>query len=209
MKKGMITGFLILIPLIGLAASGGHVQSVWSAAFRRAFGGRLIRRTQENSIDAIVEAFTLHGDGDERKLAYILCAAWHESRLSPIKEWRAKPGTEVFRIQERYWKTGYYGRGFVQITWRENYRKMGQRLGVDLVRNPDLALNTSIAARIIVVGLMEGMFTGKKLSDYIDADKADYYNARRTIGAIMVAGTDTAALIQGHVAKIADAIKPS
>jgi len=159
--------------------------------------------TQIASVKAIITSFGKYGDGDLRKLAYIIGLAYHESRLQPIKEIKAKPGTYVWdNYQYRYWPSGYYGRGFVQITWKENYRKMGERLGIDLVNKPDLALKTSVAADILVVGMMEGMFTGKKLGDYINENGADYYNARRTVGAINVAGTDTAALIVGHTQKV-------
>ena len=34
----------------------------------------------------------------------------------------------------------YYGRGWIQLTWKDNYIKCGKLLKVDLVGNPDLAL---------------------------------------------------------------------
>ena len=157
---------------------------------------------QIDSVAAIVRAFTQFGDGDTRKLAYMLGTAWHESRLKPIKEIKAQEGTALWDIQRKYWYSGYYGRGFVQITWEDNYRKLGQRLGVDLVGNPDLALQTDVAAKILVVGMLEGMFTGKRLDAYINSMQADFYNARRTVGAIYVLGKDTAALIEGYTKQI-------
>ena len=42
----------------------------------------------------------------------------------------------------------YRGRGFIQVTGRSNYTTYGNRLGVDLVGNPDLALDPDIASRI-------------------------------------------------------------
>ena len=42
----------------------------------------------------------------------------------------------------------YYGRGFIQITWKANYYKHGKRLGIDLVANPERARETAIAADI-------------------------------------------------------------
>lgn len=43
----------------------------------------------------------------------------------------------------------YRGRGFIQITGKENYDKVGKLIGVDLVNNPDLANQPEVAAKII------------------------------------------------------------
>ncbi len=78
----------------------------------------------------------------------------------------------------------FRGRGYVQITGRNNYTKFGRLLGVDLVNDPDLALKPGVAWAILSLGMRGGLFTGKKLSDYIPLDDrlpADYYNARRII----------------------------
>jgi len=42
----------------------------------------------------------------------------------------------------------FRGRGLIQLTGRENYEKYGERLQVDLIRNPDLAAQSEIALRI-------------------------------------------------------------
>ena len=44
----------------------------------------------------------------------------------------------------------YYGRGFIQITGRDNYRRAGAALGIPLEQNPDLAADPKVAARIAV-----------------------------------------------------------
>jgi predicted chitinase len=44
----------------------------------------------------------------------------------------------------------FHGRGFIQLTGRANYRQYGNKLGVDLENNPDLALDPTISARILV-----------------------------------------------------------
>jgi hypothetical protein len=78
----------------------------------------------------------------------------------------------------------YRGRGYVQITGRINYTKFAQLLGVNLVNNPDLALNPDTAWAILSLGMHRGLFTGKKLDDYIprdDRSRTDYFNARRII----------------------------
>lgn len=81
----------------------------------------------------------------------------------------------------------YAGRGLVQLTWKNNYKKAGAGVGLDLVAEPELALRLPIAVRILVSGMANGWFTGKKFSDYFGEDKCDFINARRIIN-----GTDKA-----------------
>lgn len=64
----------------------------------------------------------------------------------------------------------YHGRGYPQLTGKTNYEKATKKLremgfDVDLVADPDLALRPDIAAIIMVRGMMEGWFTGRKLAD--------------------------------------------
>ena len=75
----------------------------------------------------------------------------------------------------------YYGRGFVQLTHWVNYMFAGEQLGIDLLHNPHLALNAKYAAEILVRGFVQGWFTGKKISDYINDKKKDLLGARRCI----------------------------
>lgn len=126
---------------------------------------------------------------DKKQLAYILATAIHESNLRPIKEYRAREGTSLWYTQNRYWYTGYYGRGYVQLTWQSNYQKFKNVLGVDLVGNPDLALNPTYAARILAVGMKNGMFTGVGLDNYLGPNKNDWYNARRIVNGLDKAST--------------------
>lgn len=49
----------------------------------------------------------------------------------------------------------FKGRGFVQITGRANYRTYGQKLGVGLEDNPDLALDPNVAAHVLAVYFVE------------------------------------------------------
>jgi len=43
----------------------------------------------------------------------------------------------------------YRGRGFIQITGKDMYKQVGDKIGVDLVSNPDLANDPAIAAKIV------------------------------------------------------------
>lgn len=44
----------------------------------------------------------------------------------------------------------YHGRGFIQITGRDNYRMAGEAIGMDLVNHPELAARPDVAAKIAV-----------------------------------------------------------
>lgn len=96
----------------------------------------------------------------------------------------------------------YRGRGFVQITGRDNYNRAGKALGVDLLTFPELAQEPETAAAILYCGMVNGWFTGKRLADYFKPGLTDAYNARRIIN-----GLDRAAEIAGYYRAFAAALK--
>jgi hypothetical protein len=120
------------------------------------------------------------------QIAYILATVENECGFKPVQEayWLSE---EWRRKNLRY--APFWGRGYVQITWKSNYEKYSKLLGVDLVNNPDLALKPEYALFILLHGFKFGTFTGRKLSDYVNNRKQDYLNARRCIN-----GTDKALL---------------
>lgn len=118
--------------------------------------------------------------------AYVLATAYHETAhtMKPVREY----GGEKYLKSKKYYP--YVGMGYVQLTWLANYQKAGKKLGVDFVKNPRLLLQPKHAAPILVTGMVEGWFTGKKLADYITLSKSDFTGARKIIN-----GTDKARLI--------------
>jgi predicted chitinase len=158
-----------------------------------------LNATQQDSIRLIAEVFAEEGDGDQNKLAYIFATAWHEASFIPKEERRAGTNQPKLRAtQDRYWGTGYYGRGFVQMTWASNYEEMSELLGVDFLNKPELALVPHHAARLLVLGMLGGHY-GTRLDKHINEQKIDFYNARRTVN-----GLDKAATIATTARKILD-----
>ncbi len=123
------------------------------------------------------------------QLAYLLATAYHETAhtMKPIKE----QGSDKYLKSKKYYP--YIGRGYAQVTWKENYDKVSKLLNIDCINKPDLLLNPEYAVPAIIAGMNEGWFTGKKLSDYITFQRSDFKNARRIIN-----GMDKADLIAGY-----------
>lgn len=172
----------------------------------RAIFGRLLQ-SQVDGINAILAA----ADGRPRShVAYLLATAWHETArtMQPVRETLAASDAQAVARLDRAWKSGrlgqvrvpywrvddtgraWFGRGYVQLTHRDNYRKAAALVGADLLGNPSLALRADIAARVLVEGCEVGLFTGKRLADYLPGD---YVGARRVVN-----GTDKAHTIAGY-----------
>jgi putative chitinase len=142
---------------------------------------------------------------DPRHAAYMLATALHETAdtYRPIAEYGKGAGKKYGALIP---ETGqrYYGRGYVQLTWLENYVAMGQALGVDLKGNPDLAMQPDIAYQIMSRGMRKGSFTGVSLHRFIDGEKCDFIGARKIIN-----GTDCDEKIAGYAVKILNALEQS
>lgn len=130
------------------------------------------------------------------RFAYVLATAWWESAQT------MHPVVEAYWLSEAWRKRNlryypWHGRGLIQTTWKANYVKMGDVLGVDLTADPDLLLEWEYALPALFVGMERGLYTGKSSGDYIDdidepddEDLREYINARRVVN-----GTDKAQTI--------------
>lgn len=192
-----------------------------TAAFFKALRKHLTPRltqSQVNGINAILAAYEEYGDKvSTPQLAYCFATAYHETATTmlPVKEYGGdRYFFDMYDPQGRRPKVAkalgntqpgdgvrFCGRGYVQLTGRRNYALAGEKLGVDLVSNPELARDPEIAAKVMFIGMEEGWFTGltldRTIDNEIDGDEyEDFVQARRIIN-----GTDKAA----KIAKEADA----
>jgi hypothetical protein len=143
--------------------------------------GELDFSTKDGTIAAITAECQRQGLDLPEQVAYVLATTeWETAHtFKPVKEayWK----DEAWRRQNLSKYYPYYGRGYVQLTWEANYRKYAQIMGLDLVGDPNLALEPNNAMFILVHGFRTGAFTGKKITDYINSEETDFYNARRCI----------------------------
>lgn len=178
------------------------------------FHGRLSAQQLEG-ISAILSKWKISGFTDLRWLAYMLGTVYHETArtMSPIEEFGKGKGR---RYGKKIKQSGlpytepdhiYYGRGYVQLTWYENYDRMGRILGIPLLEKPELALVPEHAADIMFEGMtksitFKGDFTGHCLEQYFSGAKEDWVNARRIIN-----GLDRAEIIAGYSVKFYEILK--
>lgn len=183
-----------------------------------------MEQSQVDGCNAILDSWEKNSTlTDNRWLAYAFATAYHETAftMQPINE---RGGNDYFF--KMYDKDGdrpqvaatlgntepgdgvlFHGRGYVQLTGRTNYSRMGDLLGIDLTSNAacaNRALEPDIAAQIMEIGMRDGIFTGKKFSDYFNADTTDWVNARRIIN-----GLDRAEEIAAYGRSFMDAIRPA
>jgi hypothetical protein len=150
------------------------------------FAGRMSRQQVEgqNAILNLWEALPL--SRDLRHLAYPLATSFHETdrAMWPIEEYGKGKG-KAYGKPNKAGKV-YYGRGFVQLTWEENYKRATKELGLegddDLVKHPERALELSISAEIMFRGMWEGWFRrGHTLPKYFNETTDNGYGAREII----------------------------
>lgn len=189
-------------------------------AIRSMFRGNTMSQAQVDGINNILD------ECEEEMLirqqtAYCLATAFHETgqRMTPVREGFASSDEGAIRAVTSLYRRGkistnyalphpvtgesYYGRGYVQLTWYDNYKKAGDWLGIDLVGDPDLAMEPKTSARILVEGMKRGAFTGKKLDDFSEPRSSlNFVNDRAIVN-----GRDRAEMIAGYAQKFDNALE--
>jgi hypothetical protein len=159
------------------------------------FAGRLAQG-QVDGMESILNEWEARALTDSRYLAYMLATAFHETAftMQPIEEY-GKGRKHSYGLPDKLTGKTYFGRGFVQLTWKRNYESMGDILKVDLVNNPEQALDLKTATQVLFEGMLRGTFTPPryyKLADFF-TQHSDWYNARKIIN-----GLDRAEQIAGY-----------
>ena len=193
----------------GLENPQGFFDSLRQAQF---MGGTL-KPDQVSGLDAVLAAAKEAG-WPLAFTAYALATACHETAYT------MQPVREAFWLSENWRKTHlryfpYYGRGYVQLTWKNNYDRADRELGLGgrLSQNLDLAMDPAIAAKIMVKGMQEGWFCADKsgnrhsLARHVPANgkpaSLDQFTSARRI----INGTDKAGKIAGEALKFQAALQ--
>ncbi len=137
--------------------------------------------------------------------AYALATAFHETArtMQPVREayWLSE---DWRKSHLRYYP--WYGRGFVQLTWRSNYERADEelRLNGTLIADADRAMELDIAAQVMKRGMKEGWFTRHTLGSHCPDWKAtleQFEGARKIIN-----GTDKAHAIAVYAMQFQEAL---
>ena len=158
-----------------------------------------IRPFAQKNLPLVLNQCLDNGVIDRGQIAYVFATAEHESHfgrfMMELADGWDYEGVKFLGNTEPGDGPRFKGRGFVQITGRRNYRIWSNKLGINLIDNPEKAALPEIAALILVSGMRDGSFTGVGLSDFIVGDRRDFFNARRIVNALDRAD---------HIAQIAE-----
>lgn len=178
-------------------------RAFFSQCFSKDIVKRKLSMDQVDSINAFLDDWDVRTSAtDLRWLAYIIVTAWHNSRLSPLREgagshekavkaarWAFEKGLvkHPYHLPDPVTGKVYYGRGFAMLTWAANYKQIGQALGYGdkLYLDPDLLLQPKIAATVLASAMIGGTMATETKPEYTDggasrpANLQLYFNDQR------------------------------
>lgn len=176
-----------------------HLNNHTTGLFGATFAQKLLTQSQINCLwiakttgcpkanvqrylPAVIEALKFYGIYSQSCLIAAIATIGTETpNFAPIREIGSV--TYFTKMYEKRLDLGnlfrgdgakYCGRGLIQITGRANYKNYGDDLGIDLVKNPDLALKPDISAKILAL-----YFKNRKI--HILADKGNWQQVRKAV----------------------------
>jgi putative chitinase len=131
---------------LGIAADGIMGRGSWGALFAKL--GAKTEIARELALGAAVHVPAHAIDATPLRLAHFLAQLGHESDgFKAMEEYASGAdyeGRQDLGNVMRGDGVRYKGRGPIQVTGRANYRRFGQKLGIDLESHPEIAALPSI-----------------------------------------------------------------
>ena len=159
-------------------------HKVYFDSVRKSLFHGSMNQSQVDGQEAILNGWVAKRNSDDlRWLAYFLATSYHETsqEMQPIEEYGKGAGQPYGEPDP---ETGqcYYGRGFVQLTWKSNYQRADDEVGCTSVQHPEQQLQAAIAGATGYRGMMEGWFRSpNKFSVYFSDTTDDPFGARDII----------------------------
>src|SRR5262245_34711825 len=147
------------------------------------------RRQSTTNRDRSVQAITAAAKVRQlakAQIAYILATAEHESDSFNTLEEYSDGSQYEGRNDLGNTKAGdgprFKGRGYVQLTGRRNYTRYSEITGVELVKLPFILMNwPALSVFVIVDGMIRGVYTSRRLDEFVNSSKQDFFNARLVV----------------------------
>lgn len=184
--KQKLGGALKVTPFTKVPKRGGIDLAKFFSLIRPIMPRGKLTGSQVKGIEAILASWP---DAPHMHMAYGLATAYHETgaRMVPVREGFARTNASAIKAVTSLYRRGkivtnyalpnaagqsFYGRGIVQLTWEENYRKIGDGLNLPLVIKPDMMLVPEHSARAMWYGMRNGTFRkGRSLNSMLPQGK--------------------------------------
>lgn len=134
-------------------SSTPNQQNLEPLAFIKQEISRAKMKPEENKT-VLIRELANAGIEDPTEINQFLAQMEHESagfkKLREVASGKNYEGRKDLGNTQKGDGERFKGRGFIQLTGRDNYKRFGDMLGIDLIKNPELAEQPEIAAKIAV-----------------------------------------------------------